>query len=93
MIYAFTHVTGNDQRDWRADLHRYVNPPVARARHLEWMVNWMKEKGHTDYWLLCDRSEWIAGWIDYDYARCLLATGKKLVGRADFMKWLAANPR
>lgn len=92
MIFAFTHATSDDPRDWRADTHRYVNPPKAKARHLSWMVNWMKEKGHMDYKLWCNGGEFF-GWIDYDYARCLLATGKKIIGQAEFRLWLAANPR
>ena len=90
MIYVFTHVT--DTHDYDLRTGRYNNKPVVHGRTLKSVVNWMEKNGKTDHWLWCNGDEFI-GWIDYDYARCLIDTGKTFVGRLDFYRWKQKNPR
>lgn len=89
MIFAFTHITGTADYDLRN--HCYMNKPKARAKTLAWMVNWMKENNHQDYYLWCNSNEFV-GWISYDYARYLLATGKRIAPASQVNQWIKQNP-
>lgn len=90
MIYVFDHVT--DTRDYNMREHRYTNKPIAHGRSLASVLKWMKANNKTDHVLWCNKGEF-QGWIGYDYARCLLATGKTFVTIGYYQDWLTQNPR